>query len=396
MDPTSAGTDSRRDTTLDVLRVVAALGVVATHARWLAHPTSGRTATFWDALHATLWQGSRTSVYIFFALSGFLIARPYITALLDGAPLPGPRDYARRRVARIVPAYWLALAAFLLFGFGAGAHAGNVIDHFLLVHNEVPGDAGSLLPVAWTLGIEATFYLAVPCVASLARRAVPGPVPRARVLAWVWGATVASAALNVAVYTRRLPTGWHTVVQYTLPAQLLFFMPGILLAIGEHRRPRPVLLPGELAAGIGVAVAGWVGCMYLFVVVTSTPAGLSSIGFALLSGLILCLARWTTEPRSLLGRATVWVGSVSYGLYLWHWIVMRAMYGWWGAAFAGTHAISWLLATVVVFTATLPVAAVSWYLVERPLMRRARRGSPAPAVSPPAELAVGLSLETAP
>src|SRR6516162_884192 len=161
----TTSTPARRDTTLDVLRMVAALGVVATHARWLAQAPSGRTASVADALHASLWQGSRTTVYIFFALSGFLIARPYLAALLDGTAVPSPRAYALRRVTRIVPAYWIAFTAFLVFGFGVGAHFGGVLDHYLLIHNEIPGDAGTLLPVAWTLGIEASFYLAVPVVA---------------------------------------------------------------------------------------------------------------------------------------------------------------------------------------------------------------------------------------
>jgi peptidoglycan/LPS O-acetylase OafA/YrhL len=64
------------------------------------------------------------------------------------------------------------------------------------------------------------------------------------------------------------------------------------------------------------------------------------------------------------------------------------MYGLWGGAFAGTHAVSWPLATLVVLTLTLPIAAGSWYLVERPLMRlagaRSSRPHPASArVGPP-------------
>lgn len=361
---------ARRDTSLDVLRTIAALGVVATHARWLAHAASGRTSGFWNALHASFWDGSRMTVYIFFALSGFLIARPFVNALLDGRPLPAWRDYATRRVARIVPAYWLAFTGFLVFGFAVGATPLNVIDHYLLVHNEVPGDAGNLLPVAWTLGIEASFYVAVPLAAIAVRRQWTTAVSDGRMLAWVGALTAVSAALNLAVFTRRLPTGWGSVEQYTLPAQFLFFAPGIVLAIVEHGHRRPVLGPRTIAVVGAAAAAGWVYCMYLFAV-SKLPAGVSSIGFALVSGLILCLGRWSREPVSRVGRAFVWVGTVSYGLYLWHWLVMRAMYGWWGAAFAATGPVSWPLSTAIVLVLSLPLAAGSWHLVERPLMRRA-------------------------
>jgi peptidoglycan/LPS O-acetylase OafA/YrhL len=328
---TATRVGARRDTSLDVLRTLAALGVVATHARWLARPSAARTGSLWEDIHTSLWVGSRTSVYLFFALSGFLIARPFVTALLDGAPLPAWRDYARRRVARIVPAYWLAFTAFLVFGFATGATFINVADHYLLLHNEVPGDAGNLLPVAWTLGIEASFYVAVPLVATLARRRWASAVRETRLLVWLGGLTVASVALHLAVFTRPLPTGWGTVVQYTLPAQFLFFAPGVVLAV-----------------------------------------------VALLSGLILCLGRWSPEPVSPVGRAMVWVGTVSYGLYLWHWLVMRAMYGWWGAPFAPTGAFSWPLSTAVVFALSLPLAAASFSLVERPAMRLAAGREPRP------------------
>ncbi|HVM65837.1 MAG TPA: acyltransferase [Acidimicrobiales bacterium] len=376
---TSSSAGARRDTSLDVLRTLAALGVVATHARWLAHPSAPRTGSLWEDIHTSLWVGSRTSVYLFFALSGFLIARPFITALLGGAPLPEWRDYARRRVARIVPAYWLAFTAFLVFGFATSATFVNVADHYLLLHNEVPGDTGNLLPVAWTLGIEASFYVAVPLVALVARRRWTSAVSETRLLAWLGGLTVASGALHLAVFTRALPTGWRTVEQYTLPAQFLFFAPGVVLAVVEHRRRRPVLQPRTIAVAGACAAAGWVYCMYLFAV-PGTRAGISSIGFALLSGLILCLGRWSPEPVSPVGRAMVWVGTVSYGLYLWHWLVMRAFYGWWGAAFAGTGALSWPLSTALVFALSLPLAAASFSFVERPAMRLAagrRRRAPA-------------------
>jgi peptidoglycan/LPS O-acetylase OafA/YrhL len=366
----SPGAGARRDTSLDVLRTLAALGVVATHARWLARPSAARTGSLGEDIHTSLWVGSRTSVYLFFALSGFLIARPFVTALLDGVPLPAWRDYARRRVARIVPAYWLAFTAFLVFGFATGATFVNVADHYLLLHNEVPGDAGNLLPVAWTLGIEASFYVAVPLVAVAARRRWSSAVSETRLLAWLGALTVASVGLHLAVFTRPLPTGWGTVAQYTLPAQFLFFAPGVALAVVEHRHRRPTLRPRTIALAGAFAAAGWLYCMYLFAV-PGTPAGVSSIGFALLSGLVLCLGRWSPEPVSPVGRAMVWAGTVSYGLYLWHWLVMRTIYGWWGAAFAATGALSWPLSTAVVFALSLPLAAASFSLVERPAMRLA-------------------------
>ena len=52
---------------------------------------------------------------VFFVLSGFLLYRPFLAADLDGLRPVALRDYARRGVLRIVPAYWLALTVIALW-----------------------------------------------------------------------------------------------------------------------------------------------------------------------------------------------------------------------------------------------------------------------------------------
>src|SRR5260370_42480308 len=86
---------------LDGLRAAAAVAVVLTH---VAFQTGEVVRGAGGALLGRLDAG----VAVFFALSGFLLYRPYVAARWDGRPPPPVRRYALRRAARILPAYWLA------------------------------------------------------------------------------------------------------------------------------------------------------------------------------------------------------------------------------------------------------------------------------------------------
>ncbi|MEO8749957.1 MAG: acyltransferase family protein, partial [Allobranchiibius sp.] len=92
---------------LDLLRALAAALVLLSHV------------TFWtgagdvDVSGPLLARGD-AGVAVFFAISAFLLLRPYVRAGLHQTATPGLRRYAIRRAARILPAYWLALTAVLL------------------------------------------------------------------------------------------------------------------------------------------------------------------------------------------------------------------------------------------------------------------------------------------
>jgi len=78
----------------------------------------------------------------FFILSGFLLGRPYIDALLGRRPLPNWKQYAKRRFFRIWPAY--AIVVLIAFSKSALHHgvnrqvAGDTITHLLMIHNFFP------------------------------------------------------------------------------------------------------------------------------------------------------------------------------------------------------------------------------------------------------------------
>ena len=87
---------------VDAVRAIAALLILAYHAAFVLGGLTPDGAGRWFA-HLNV------GVPLFFAISGFLLYRPFVAARLDGRPPPGLRAYWVRRALRIVPAYWLAL-----------------------------------------------------------------------------------------------------------------------------------------------------------------------------------------------------------------------------------------------------------------------------------------------
>src|SRR5579872_3386604 len=172
---------------LDALRGTTALLVLASHADLLGGATPDRALV---NLSGFFIHSMALSVDLFFALSGYLVAGPFIRALVEGTPLPELRDYALRRGSRILPAYWVALGVVLVVARPAGVHVWQLPVHFLLLQSLVPGESQMIFFVAWTLGLEMVFYLLLPVVARMVRRLITGAVPVRTVAAILTGYVV--------------------------------------------------------------------------------------------------------------------------------------------------------------------------------------------------------------
>src|SRR5690606_8330196 len=131
------------------LRAIAALLVLLSHVGFWTG------ATQIDLVGGLLARGD-AGVAVFFAISAFLLLRPAIRRGLDpaGAPDRGPGAYALRRAARILPAYWLALAgvvavAALMTTIDTGGPA-KVVSHVLLLQGYT-GDHYQSFTQSWSL-----------------------------------------------------------------------------------------------------------------------------------------------------------------------------------------------------------------------------------------------------
>src|SRR3954453_7682369 len=179
------GAPPQRLAGLDGLRGLAALFVVLNHIFLPPFPGYPRDrAPFW----AGWFIYGRFAVVVFIVLSGFSLA---LSPARHGWRLDGVSRFARRRVRRILPAYWAALVFSLAVAWlvvppagQPGPDAESVGVNGLLVQNLVgaPSPNRSL----WSMAVEAQLYIVFPLLLLMVRR---------------WGATALVAAVTLAVAT---------------------------------------------------------------------------------------------------------------------------------------------------------------------------------------------------
>ncbi len=357
----------------DGLRALAATSVLVLHAAVFRLADAPALQAFVAQLQA--------GVQVFFVASGFMVARPFVLAIIDGRPLPAFRQYGWRRALRIFPAYWLALfASAFILGTTHLSGVGDWITQLLLLQ-AYRADTFTLgISIAWTLTVEVAFYLLLPVfmlgVERLARRMSPwralvGSTGVAFAAGWVW---VAWSVL----------TG-HLLETFWFPFFLPLFSAGILLCIGAEwveRNPQTDLgrrigrlAPLWWAASFGslVLAAALFGTSVLYRAHYSAETQVLYTACAVFAALPLVFGfrRERLDGRMLTSAAFVYVGVVSYGVYLWHnqittvltdnVLAPRDMEG------------SALMVTLAVFILSVAVASLSWFVVERPLARWSRR-----------------------
>ena len=154
---------------LDGARALATLSVFFFHALW-------RTPAL-EPLRPLLGHAD-IGVEVFFILSGFLVTRPLVAHAVRGARPVRATDFWRRRIARIWPAYLVALVGSVLIGVGTIDDLSGWIKHGLLIDSWFDDGGGTGLRVSWTLVVEIAFYLLILPVGWLVLRAGPPPARR--------------------------------------------------------------------------------------------------------------------------------------------------------------------------------------------------------------------------
>jgi len=321
-------------------------------------------------------------VAIFFVISGALLYLPYARAMRDRRTLPGWRDYARRRAVRILPAYWVALTAVAIGPFHADVLGSDVGRYYGLSQIYDLQTAFGGLKVAWSLCVEVTFYALLPVFAGLV-----GKRAGARMQLVLIGALgVGSLALRGALagsFTVSFD-GHGSALMVSLPGMLDWFAIGMGLAVlraGLEERRAPKWLPRRPALYVLLSLAAFAA------VVPMQPGDLVLPWYGLLSHATLGLAsgllvlavivpRPDRRPRVLGHPAVAWVGTISYGVYLWHLLVLDLLAPHLLPAGRPASLDAAALTWVLVVAGAVACGAASWYLVERPMQRflGSRRG----------------------
>lgn len=306
------------------------------------------------------WMG----VPLFFILSGWLLGGQVVLRDLSLSYL---RRFWTRRFLRIYPAVWAELVVLLLLaglipGLITQASYDTLHLQFLLWLNLPPFMATPMNLVWWTLPVELGFYMLLPFIAWFAGRVGWWQsLVTALLLTMAWRLWIFHSS-QVENYLEVLP------VLDSLPGVLFTFMLGFSLnflpAEPSRRLRRSGLLFGIVVLlclmhwQLGLDHIYWKGH---WILVVWTP---------LVAIAIACITYCLKNPLPLFGwleqRWLVWLGHVSFGIYLWHFQVMRAMVLLLPDAWSG--AVASALAFCIALPATLFLAALSFYFIERPVM----------------------------
>jgi peptidoglycan/LPS O-acetylase OafA/YrhL len=324
-------------------------------------------------------------VEVFFVISGFLLYRRFALAHLGGRPSPGLVEFWKRRLARIVPAYW---AAFIVISYLMRAdnvrHSWDAPLVYLgFAQIYFPHYILTGITQAWSLCTEMSFYLFLPLyAAALGRRA---RTARQQLRVEVAGIVT---MVGVCVAYRILVSTIHSPLAATmpnwLPGYIGQFALGMALAVAsvwlEVSGTRPAWLWHSTMpwAAWGLAAACYVAVGNLGLPVSplgtgDLPTSLAKEALYGAFGLFMVVPAVFGPPHAgpvralLTSRALVAVGVVSYGLYLWHQTWVSMVMSWSGASL---FSFSWPILFMSASALGLACAAISYIALEKPVIER--------------------------
>jgi peptidoglycan/LPS O-acetylase OafA/YrhL len=317
------------------------------------------------------WMG----VDLFFVISGFVIALSALN-LIDRDPAGYARTYCTRRVARIVPLHYLTCLFWLVFIMPPGTinrqFLWNVFSHLTFTHNWSHQMAGAINGPNWSLGIEMQFYVLILLAAPWLRRMRPFTVLVLCIaIAWTWRAAV------LALYYGQIRDGinmtWLGTSQ--VPGMLDEFACGIGLALFLHRDSA-----GRRARFLRATRWLWPIATWIVATITMRFFWMDS-GYwenwklvifwrtlLALTFLLAVVSACALDDRWILALTAPlrYLGTISYGIYLWHSLVIFAIRPL--VMDNPPQACLWVVGL------TLLLSSASWHFFEKPMMEQYGRG----------------------
>ncbi|MGK3649164.1 acyltransferase family protein [Pseudarthrobacter enclensis] len=279
---------------VQALRFVAAALVVVTHSTLYTHERLNP--------EVSIWGFGTIGVNIFFAISGFVMVVSTDHIRRDREAW---KYFSMRRIARIVPMYWLATTSKLLTMIvlpGAALHAtldpgATILSYFFLPSRNVDGDVQPLLGVGWTLVFEMFFY----AIFALALYLKVNPV--------IFSGCILLICATGSAF--RGDEEWPVWAFYFDPI-VLYFLIGMLIATFQHNLTAVKCTPYLLAL--------LSGCQLIFVAWPAPEGSSENFVFLMLITIILVLGTVWLEPliQGRIPKLLLFLGAASYSLYLFH------------------------------------------------------------------------------
>lgn len=345
---------TKRIVGLDVLRGFAALTIVVYHCNALMNLQ--RWPAYTDYLSL--------AVQIFFALSAFSLCLRY-QGRLEGAG--NIADFYIRRYLRIAPLFY----AMMLLAIGRRIYKGwdlpslqELALNLSFLFPFVPGNHESLVAAGWSLGLEMMFYVMFPLIAAYVLNLRQAGI-------WFVTAIVIQCLAGYWLYSEKLTQNFYWMA---FPVQLPFFLVGVVVF---HLFKKVDAWPMSSRASLAIATViatpallwvGWALGIYEMRI-DGWPVFRPIVGY-LLAPLVFAFAIYSFPL--IVNGGTVYLGEISYGVYLIHPLMIRlvGMPVQKALSQAGIGAVqSTVLVIGAVLAATIVMASLSYRWLERPMMQ---------------------------
>ena len=339
---------------IDGLRAVAVASVVAYHIdkEWLP--------------------GGYVGVDVFFVISGFLITSIVWRELQLGSF--SLADFYLRRVRRIIPVMLVVVLATLVAGAAlllpdalsrlsmsamfAAASAANIY-FWLYLDDDYFAEASDQEPLLhlWSLGVEEQFYLVWPVLLLLLSKMVRG---RNGTIVLFAAVMLAACSFGLAEATNESRPKFS---YFMLPARAGELMLGAVLAMAMARSRVLRWAQAPLTAEI-LGVAGLSAIVYSITLLDdrSPFPGINALYPCIGAALVILAGPHSRVLRvGLANQPMIWLGLLSYSVYLWHWPILAFI-----RYFYGTVSVEH---AVVAMVAILGLSVLSYRYIERPARR---------------------------
>lgn len=315
----------------------------------------------------TLADHGMMGVHLFFIISAFTIFYMYDKHRLTEKH-PG-RNFFIRRIFRIAPLYWFAIVYHnLIWGALPESQNWHYALNFLFLNSLHPDCQTSVVPGGWSISIEMLFYCAVP-------------------LLFAWVRDLRRAMVFMLVCVLVLPLITYLIYRLINPAftglyplmVLMFWERFPLVSIGSFSfgiwlfyflkeqkdlsflRRRAVNAAGLLWAGIMLAALAFLKVIY------PPKAHFYSFAF-MVAALMLGVYPW----KFFVNRVTVFIGRISYSIYIFHVSVATWLSLWFPehlAFLCVQKDLYYLVMVLSTFVLTVPLAWLGYHIIEQPFIR---------------------------
>lgn len=377
----------------DGLRAIACVLVVWHHTSQKLNPEN--VSPIVGAMHFLGMRGE-VGVSLFFVLSGCLLSLPFWSAFVENKPFPSVKKYALNRAARIAPAFWLNLVICNLMAiavFNLEFNWQKFVSSFFFVNSYhystfFPTELNGPL---WSIGLEVSCYLLLPIVLFAIFRFAKS---KAMAVVGMASAILALQVINPLIIqvfmTDNVQKGWQFGIDGGAKQWLPYWNVGSFFTqflLGSLAALVIVMLRTKVTKASRLFDLGFVlasGAAIILVLARLTPGAPDSFTqqpyvspfFALMMAVALvCASHSVYVARLLDNRLFSWLAKLSFGIYLWHVVVIEIIarkfvpeYVYGGV----TDTTKWILLSATVLVISVAIAAAFWKWLEAPILKAAR------------------------